>query len=781
MTNTMRKQVVLFVTLGIVGGLALALVLPGLGIPGLIAGAVSDPATPPDLPLQRIPAGAIMLDGEEVMVAEFFIGVYEVNNANYALCVAEGECDPPLIPDLNDEPYFDDLDFAAYPVLGVDQDQATAFCTWAGMQLPTALEWQKAAGWDPMLGEMRTYPWGERFTGSEANLDSDGPQPNGTYPLGRSAYYLVDMSGNAAEWVLEGDLMGGSWASDPGAGMTTSSISSSDATESSGFRCALSYPPPGAEPGTANTPSPTPTLPPVETEELPPLQTDEPGEANTPTRTPSPTPVPEPVGDDDDETESAEMPDLVQNDPTGDVLDYNLTGPATSDGAALADLTGVSISLDGQMVPPTGGESVDEGYLRMGDGSRAPIPWGEDMSGEGEMMVVMNEGAWLWLDSPDWIVTFDDPEEGVRVTVTGTSTIVTRDMPNMPGLPPMTFELPNTVFTLGGANSLIFHDEETGDTEIDLHEGTLEMSEPASNTYTSDGRGETALSLRINPAGEISQSSITLDDLARVTPDELSALRVQLNMNEPVAEDATEAEQVWIIQLDLDGDASTGLQPPDPPQMFQDLGADLLVRVELTAAGVLEGRADFLINDVVENEQLNIRVGDMPVDVFLDETRQQLTVELSMLELQRKMRLAVNPSTSQPVPMVFSAERLRWRAAAINYTPNERPKDIYPPIDTAYPAPPDRPEVPQADQPPEVQSCTALISVEGAANLRSGPGTTFDVLDAATNGTTVTVIGANGAGDWYQVQWENDVRAWIADFLLANLTCPAGYTLPITG
>ncbi|CAN5563210.1 hypothetical protein BH10CHL1_BH10CHL1_07180 [soil metagenome] len=74
------------------------------------------------------------------------------------------------------------------------------------------------------------------------------------------------------------------------------------------------------------------------------------------------------------------------------------------------------------------------------------------------------------------------------------------------------------------------------------------------------------------------------------------------------------------------------------------------------------------------------------------------------------------------------------------------------------------------------------------ANLRSGPGTSYAVTGKAVAGATVTIIGKNTAGDWYQLE----SKAWIAAFLVdVTLTAPTATpvltttpiitpTLPIT-
>jgi formylglycine-generating enzyme required for sulfatase activity len=144
-----------------------------------------------------------------VMLDDFWIDRTEVSNAQYALCVADGDC--------RASSYADDTDWNGdgYPVVGVSWQDAVDYCAWAGARLPTEAEWEYAARGP----DEKTYPWGDAFDGARLNFCDancihgfenadydDGYEttsPVEDLESGASWCGALNMAGNVWEWVSD--------------------------------------------------------------------------------------------------------------------------------------------------------------------------------------------------------------------------------------------------------------------------------------------------------------------------------------------------------------------------------------------------------------------------------------------------------------------------------------------------------------------------------------------------------------------------------------------------
>ncbi len=87
-----------------------------------------------------------------------------------------------------------------HPVTCVSWYGANAYCEWAGLRLPTELEWEKSArGTDGYL-----FPWGNEWDASRChnpdNRHGGNTTPVYAFEQGKSPFGVWDMAGNVSEW-----------------------------------------------------------------------------------------------------------------------------------------------------------------------------------------------------------------------------------------------------------------------------------------------------------------------------------------------------------------------------------------------------------------------------------------------------------------------------------------------------------------------------------------------------------------------------------------------------
>jgi formylglycine-generating enzyme required for sulfatase activity len=140
----------------------------------------------------------------KITLENFYIDKKEVSNSDYKIFLDATNHDAPALwsdPNLNSP---------SLPTVGVDWNDANAYCRWLGKRLPTEAEWEKAA----RGSDGRIWPWGNVWDGAMDNHgngteygfdESDGYKytaPVGAQ-LGMSPYGVLNMAGNAYEWVAD--------------------------------------------------------------------------------------------------------------------------------------------------------------------------------------------------------------------------------------------------------------------------------------------------------------------------------------------------------------------------------------------------------------------------------------------------------------------------------------------------------------------------------------------------------------------------------------------------
>jgi formylglycine-generating enzyme required for sulfatase activity len=147
--------------------------------------------------MARVEAGVFLsgLREKPIWLDEYWIDVFPTTNADYERFVratghrapkhwAGGTCPENL---------------ANHPVVHVTWRDACAYAAWAGKDLPSSQQWEKAA----RGSAGNPYPWGRQETFAKCNVRESGQgstTPVDCYRSGVSPYGVYDLCGNTWEW-----------------------------------------------------------------------------------------------------------------------------------------------------------------------------------------------------------------------------------------------------------------------------------------------------------------------------------------------------------------------------------------------------------------------------------------------------------------------------------------------------------------------------------------------------------------------------------------------------
>ena len=153
-----------------------------------------------------IPAGDFLMGDDEggatdeypehsALLNAFLIDKYPVTNAQYKMFIDITAHRAP--PQWAGGTYA--IDEAENPITNVSWNDAHAYCKWVNKRLPSEAEWEKAAR--GKKGQI--YPWGSAFRKDNINCNNEFDMTTSVkeFPGGASPYGVMDMCGNASEWV----------------------------------------------------------------------------------------------------------------------------------------------------------------------------------------------------------------------------------------------------------------------------------------------------------------------------------------------------------------------------------------------------------------------------------------------------------------------------------------------------------------------------------------------------------------------------------------------------
>jgi formylglycine-generating enzyme required for sulfatase activity len=148
---------------------------------------------------------------------DYYFGECAVTNEQFAAFLLDFQPAPAelklLVPTLerihiltsSSPSYQVEAGYEQHPVMHVSWFGAQEYCKWAGLRLPSEIEWEKAARGP----DGRIYPWGNEWHDDYLRWDMEKSRrfsttaPVDSYPQGCSPYGIYQMLGNAVEWCAD--------------------------------------------------------------------------------------------------------------------------------------------------------------------------------------------------------------------------------------------------------------------------------------------------------------------------------------------------------------------------------------------------------------------------------------------------------------------------------------------------------------------------------------------------------------------------------------------------